>query len=63
MIKTVQAAVDAIDDDAWQSIDYPDDGEAQIAETVYGGRRLIVAAPACSAPKPSCGPIGGTSHS
>ena len=42
MIKTVQAAVDAIDDDAWQSIDYPDDGEAQIAETVYGGRRLIV---------------------
>ena len=42
MINTVQAAVDAIDDDAWQRIDYPDDGEAQIAETAYGGRRLIV---------------------
>jgi hypothetical protein len=42
MIKTVRAAVEAIDEDAWQSIDYPDDGEAQIAETVYGGRRLIV---------------------
>jgi Transposase DDE domain group 1 len=42
MIKTVQAAVAAIDDDAWQRIDYPDDGEAQIAETVYAGRRLIV---------------------
>jgi hypothetical protein len=43
MIKTVRAAVEAIDDDAWQTIDdYPDEGEAQIAETVYGGRRLIV---------------------
>ena len=42
MIKTVRAAVEAIDEDAWQTIDYPDDGEAQIAETVYGGRRLIV---------------------
>jgi hypothetical protein len=42
MIKTVSAAVAAIDEDAWQRIDYPDDGEAQIAETVYGGRRLIV---------------------
>ncbi len=42
MIKTVRAALDAIDADAWQRIDYPDDGEAQIAETVYRGRRLIV---------------------
>ncbi len=42
MIKTVRAAVEAIDEDAWQRIDYPDDGEAQIAQTTYGGRRLIV---------------------
>ncbi|MDQ3092316.1 MAG: IS1380 family transposase [Actinomycetota bacterium] len=42
MIKTVRAAVEAIDEDAWQHIDYPADGEAQIAETIYGGRRLIV---------------------
>jgi Transposase DDE domain group 1 len=42
MIKTVRAAVEAIDEDAWQRIDYPDEGEAQIAETVYGDRRLIV---------------------
>jgi hypothetical protein len=42
MIKTVQAAVAAIPEDAWQRIDYPDGGEAQIAETVYGERRLIV---------------------
>ena len=27
---------------AWQTIAYPDEGEAQIAETTYGGRRLIV---------------------
>jgi hypothetical protein len=42
MIKTVRAAVEAIDESAWQRIAYPDDGEAQIAETVYGDRRLIV---------------------
>jgi hypothetical protein len=42
MIKTVRAAVEAIPEDAWTRIeDYPDDGEAQIAETTYGGRRLI----------------------
>jgi hypothetical protein len=42
MIKTVRAAVEAIPEDAWAKIDYRDGGEAQIAETVYGGRRLIV---------------------
>lgn len=42
MITTVRAAVEAIDEDAWQPIDYPDEGEAQIAQTTYGGRRLIV---------------------
>jgi hypothetical protein len=41
-IKAVRAAVEQIDERAWQPIDYPDEGEAQIAETVYGGRRLIV---------------------
>jgi DDE family transposase len=42
MIKTVRLAVDAIAEHAWQPIDEYPDGEAQIAETVYGGRRLIV---------------------
>jgi len=42
MIKTVSAAVAAIDEDAWQRIDYPEEREAQIAETTYGARRLIV---------------------
>jgi Transposase DDE domain group 1 len=42
MTKTVSAAVAAIPEDAWQTIAYPDEGEAQIAETTYGERRLIV---------------------
>ena len=43
MTRTVRAAVEAIDEHAWQPIaDYPDGGQAQIAETVHGGRRLIV---------------------
>jgi hypothetical protein len=42
MIKTVRAAVEAIDEDAWQRIDYPEEGQAQIAQTTYGARRLIV---------------------
>jgi hypothetical protein len=42
MIKTVRAAVEAIPEDSWQRIDYPADGEAQIAETTYGDRRLII---------------------
>src|SRR3954465_564219 len=41
-IKQVRTAVPAIDEHAWTKIDYPEGGEAQIAETVYGGRRLIV---------------------
>jgi hypothetical protein len=43
MIKTVRQAVEAIPEDAWTTIDdYPEEGEAQIAETSYAGRRLIV---------------------
>jgi hypothetical protein len=42
MTKTVRAAVEQIDEQAWQSIDYPAGGQAQIAETTYQGRRLIV---------------------
>lgn len=42
MQKGVREAVAAIDEDAWQTIPYPKQGEAQIAETVYGERRLVV---------------------
>jgi len=42
MQKGIREAVEAIDEHAWQTIDYPDEGEAQIAETTHGGRRLIV---------------------
>ena len=31
-----------IDDNAWANIDYTSDGQAQVAETTYKGRRLIV---------------------
>ena len=41
-INKVQAAVQAIPEHAWQTIPYPDGGQAQIAETIYAGRRLIV---------------------
>jgi Transposase DDE domain group 1 len=41
-IRTVKAAVAAIPETAWMSIPYPAGGEAQIAETSYGERRLIV---------------------
>jgi hypothetical protein len=43
MNKGVARVVAEIPDDAWARIvDYPDSGEAQIAETTLGGRRLIV---------------------
>jgi hypothetical protein len=43
MTKTVRAAVEQIDEQAWHTIENsPKEGAAQIAETVYGGRRLIV---------------------
>ena len=42
MQKGIREAVEAIDEVAWQTIAYPEEGEAQIAETNYGGRRLIV---------------------
>lgn len=41
-IKKIRAAVEAITEDAWQPIPYTPGGEAQIAETTYGDRRLIV---------------------
>ncbi len=39
----VPAAIATIPESAWRTLaDYPPDGEAQIAETIAGGRRLIV---------------------
>ena len=40
--KGVARAIAAIDEGAWTSIAYPPGGEAQVAETDYWGRRLIV---------------------
>lgn len=41
-IPAIKAATSTIAEDAWQDIPYPKGGRAQIAETVYNGRRLIV---------------------
>jgi hypothetical protein len=40
--KGIDAAIAAIADDAWVEIDYTPDGQAQVGETTYKGRRLIV---------------------
>lgn len=41
-IKKVTAALELIDETTWQSIAYTPGGEAQIAETTYAGRRLVI---------------------
>jgi hypothetical protein len=40
--KGVAATIAAIEEDQWRRIDYTPDGEAQVAECLYQGRRLIV---------------------
>jgi hypothetical protein len=42
MIKAVTRAVEAIEESAWMPIDYTVDGEAEVAECIYRGRRLIM---------------------
>jgi hypothetical protein len=42
MIKSVVNAVAAIDESAWTPIEYSKDGQAEVAECEYKGRRLIV---------------------
>ncbi len=43
MQRHVKAAIEQIDEEAWTPLaDYPEGGEAQIAETTLGVRRLIV---------------------
>ncbi|MEX6428433.1 IS1380 family transposase [Ferrimicrobium acidiphilum] len=40
--KGIRSLVEAIDSDSWTPIDYTENGEAQVAETTYKGRRLII---------------------
>ena len=40
--KPIRTAIQAIDQDAWVDIVYPDGGLAQLAETRYQGERLVV---------------------
>jgi hypothetical protein len=47
----------------WIPIEYTADGEAEVAECDYKGRRLIVRRPGWSVARPRCGRSGGTSPS
>ncbi len=38
----ISRAITEIPEGAWVSIEYPDEGEAQVAETTYKGQRLVV---------------------
>jgi hypothetical protein len=40
--KAIKAAIASIPEESWVGIDYPDGGEAQVAETTYKDHRLIV---------------------
>ena len=40
--KGIAAAIAEIDEDAWIEIDYTPGGQAQVAECIYKGRRLII---------------------
>jgi hypothetical protein len=40
--RSVATVIAGIDENAWQEIDYTPGGQAQVAETLYNGRRLIV---------------------
>lgn len=40
--KGLDAVIGAIDEGSWVDIDYTPDGQAQVAETIYHGRRLVV---------------------
>ena len=42
MVNAVVSAVSAIDAEAWTPIEYTCDGEAEVAECIYKGRRLVV---------------------
>jgi hypothetical protein len=56
MQKGIGKAVEQVDDEAWQAIDCPEEGEAQIAQTTYGRRRPIVRRTRLLGPRRSCGP-------
>ena len=64
MTEPVRERVEQIDESAWTTIDdYPDSGEAQIAETTLDGRRLIVRRVRTLASRPSCSRPGSTTRS
>ena len=62
--KHIKAAIAQIPEQDWQPLeDYPEGGEAQIAQTMLGSQRLIVRRTRLVGARMSCGPTGGTSRS
>ncbi len=64
MTKPVRELVEQIPEQAWTTLDdYPDTGEAQIAETILDGRRLIVRRVRTLAAQAELFPTGSTTRS
>ena len=71
--KNMKTAIAGIDDDAWVDIDYPDAGQAQVAETTYTagrGKKQRTVRPRRATHPPDrtqhngvCGPTGATTPS
>ena len=40
--KGIKEIIEAIDEDVWSEIPYTPDGQAQVAETIYHNRRLVI---------------------
>ena len=63
MVKPVVKAISEIYESAWTPIDYTADGEAEVAECDYKGRRLIVRRTRLVGHQAQLFPTGGTSRS
>jgi hypothetical protein len=62
MQKPIVAAIEKIDDSAWVGIDGYIGARAQVAETVYNGRRLIVRRTLNTPTSPRCSRTGATTR-
>jgi hypothetical protein len=61
--KPIAAAIATIDDDVWVDLDGYIGARAQVAETVYKGRRLIVRRTSTPPTSPPCSRTGATTRS
>jgi hypothetical protein len=61
--EAIVGVIPTIEECSWVGIDYSDDGEAEVAETAYKGRRLIVRRTRLVGPQAKLSPTGATSRS